>query len=56
MTTIALSNTTVSSRVLPVVAAAIVGMALLFVGTISQAAVLHDASHDTRHAVVAPCH
>lgn len=56
MTTIALSNSAVSARLLPVLTAGLMGAALLFVGTISQASVLHNAAHDTRHAVVAPCH
>jgi len=56
MTTIALTQSAVSARILPIAAATFVGLALLFIGTISQAAILHDASHDTRHALVAPCH
>ena len=37
-------------------AALLAGFALLFVAGISQAAVLHDAAHDQRHAVAFPCH
>lgn len=32
------------------------GAALLFVAGYAQATVLHDAAHDTRHAMAFPCH
>ena len=39
-----------------IVTAFIFGAALLFVGGISQASILHDAAHDQRHAMAFPCH
>ena len=36
--------------------ALLAGAALLFAAGISQAAVLHDAAHDQRHAIAFPCH
>ncbi len=32
------------------------GAGLLFAAGIAQATVLHDAAHDTRHAMAFPCH
>ncbi|HBZ44775.1 MAG TPA: cobalt transporter subunit cbtB-like protein [Maritimibacter sp.] len=32
------------------------GAALLFAAGFAQATVLHDAAHDTRHAMAFPCH
>jgi len=32
------------------------GAALLFLSGYAQATVLHDAAHDTRHAMAFPCH
>ena len=32
------------------------GMTVLFIAGFANSAVLHDAAHDTRHAVGFPCH
>lgn len=40
----------------PVVLALIIGLALMFVGGMSRATVLHDAAHDARHSLAFPCH
>lgn len=32
------------------------GVTLLFAAGFAQATVLHDAAHDTRHAMAFPCH
>lgn len=40
----------------PVALALVIGMALVFVGGISGATVLHDAGHDARHSLAFPCH
>lgn len=40
----------------PVMLALAVGIALIFVGGMSGATVLHDVAHDARHALAFPCH
>ena len=37
-------------------AAALLGLALVWAAGFANAAVLHDAAHDQRHAVGFPCH
>jgi cobalt transporter subunit CbtB len=58
MTTKTLTSTSsgAATGLLPIVAALILGLGLIFVAGLSQAAVLHDAAHDTRHAIAFPCH
>ncbi len=56
MTTQTLSQTKAGTSVLPIIGAAALGLFLIFVAGVSQAAALHDAAHDTRHALVFPCH
>ena len=41
---------------LPALAAALLGLSLVFFAGLSQAAILHDTAHDTRHAIAFPCH
>jgi cobalt transporter subunit CbtB len=36
--------------------AALLGAGLIFVAGFSNAAVMHETAHDTRHAVAFPCH
>lgn len=43
-------------RALPILAAMMLGLGLLFVSGYAQATVLHDAAHDQRHAMAFPCH
>ncbi|WP_380054810.1 CbtB domain-containing protein [Falsihalocynthiibacter sp. SS001] len=40
----------------PILAAAVAGVMLLGLAGFAQASVLHDAAHDTRHAIAFPCH
>ena len=35
---------------------ALIGVTLLFTAGFVQAEVMHDAAHDTRHAISFPCH
>lgn len=44
------------SSTVGIVSALVVGTLLLFAAGVSQAAILHDAAHDQRHAVAFPCH
>jgi cobalt transporter subunit CbtB len=50
--TITVSN----SKVLPMIFAMALGVALLGLSGMAQATVLHDAAHDQRHAMAFPCH
>ena len=45
-----------NSRVIAPIAAVTLGMFILFVAGLAQPNVLHNAAHDTRHAVAFPCH
>ena len=40
----------------PILAAALLGMALVFTAGFVHSAAMHDAAHDTRHSVGFPCH
>lgn len=44
------------SLIMSALFAAVLGSALLFVAGHLQAATLHDAAHDVRHATGFPCH
>ena len=44
------------SELAPILAAAAVGLGLLFAAGFAHSAVLHDVAHDTRHATGFPCH
>jgi cobalt transporter subunit CbtB len=46
----------VSSDVVAIAFAALMGVGLLFVGGFVQASALHDVAHDQRHAIAFPCH
>ena len=35
---------------------AFIGAALLFTAAFAQPEAMHDAAHDTRHAIAFPCH
>lgn len=50
--TIALS----APRILPLVFASVLGLALLTISGMAQSSALHDAAHDQRHAMAFPCH
>lgn len=44
------------SKLLPIIAAAIIGLGVVFAVGHVQASTLHDAAHDVRHATGFPCH
>ncbi len=44
------------SRYLPVLFAGVLGLAVIILAGHVQAAALHDAAHDVRHATGFPCH
>lgn len=50
------TQTQASTGIMPVIAVALMGLAILFVAGHAQSAVLHDAAHDVRHATGFPCH
>ena len=52
----ALDQTLSSARFMPALAAAIIGIGLLFAAGFANSQVLHNAAHDTRHAASFPCH
>ena len=45
-----------TSRVAPAVAALILGLGLVFAAGFAWPSYLHNATHDTRHALGLPCH
>lgn len=44
------------ARFIPAVFAAVLGLAMITITGHVQAAALHDAAHDVRHATGFPCH
>ena len=59
MTQISSTHTTAAaspSRVAPALAALILGLALVLVAGFAWPSQLHNATHDTRHALGLPCH
>jgi cobalt transporter subunit CbtB len=54
--TTARTQTQSALRYLPVVFAASLGLAVITLAGHVQAAALHDAAHDVRHATGFPCH
>ncbi len=52
----ATTNAASSSRIAGGVAAALLGVFLLFGVGLANADALHNAAHDTRHAFTFPCH
>ena len=51
-----LSTPAVSARFVPAVAALLLGLALFLSAGFAGATVLHNSTHDTRHALGLPCH
>lgn len=45
-----------SSKTATVLAAALLGALFVYVVGFLPAQAMHDAAHDTRHAITAPCH
>ena len=54
--TLPASDTRQASAMLAILGAAAIGLAIIVVAGHVQAATLHDAAHDTRHATGFPCH
>ncbi len=52
-TTLDLSS---QDRMITVIIAALLGTFMVFGVAIAQPTVLHNAAHDTRHAMTFPCH
>ena len=44
------------SIILPIISAALIGLAIIIIAGHVQADALHDAAHDVRHAAGFPCH
>ena len=53
---IALPQTKSASTTLSILAAGLIGLGIIAVAGHVQAATLHDAAHDVRHATGFPCH
>jgi cobalt transporter subunit CbtB len=51
--TLILSDTT---RLATAAIAGLFGLLLLYAAAFAGSGILHNAAHDTRHAIVAPCH
>lgn len=47
---------TITTKFLPVVLSVLIGAVLLFAAGFAETNMLHNAAHDSRHAVVFPCH
>ena len=45
-----------TKRLAPALAAAMLGMAILFGVGLANSDTIHNAAHDTRHAAAFPCH
>ena len=43
-------------RLLPALAAAVLGAVILFGVALANSDTIHNAAHDTRHAAAFPCH
>ena len=43
-------------RLLPAIAAAMLGAVILFGVALANSGTIHNAAHDTRHAAAFPCH
>ena len=56
MTTQTLNLAGTRSRILPILASAVIGLSVIFVVGHVQANGLHDAAHDVRHTTGFPCH
>ncbi len=56
MTTMVKSTASARSSVFAVISAAFLGLGIITLAGHVQAATLHDAAHDVRHATGFPCH
>jgi cobalt transporter subunit CbtB len=51
-----LSAAALSARIAPALAALLLGLTLFLASGFAGATVLHNSTHDTRHALGLPCH
>ena len=51
-----LEAVTDTRRLLPALAAAMLGVVILFGVALANSDTIHNAAHDTRHAAAFPCH
>ena len=51
-----LGHSGAQTGILPILGAGTIGLFLLFIAGFSEASVLHDAAHDSRHALAFACH
>lgn len=56
MTTRTLNGSQATGRSGTVLAATLLGALFIYVTGFLPVAAMHDAAHDTRHAITAPCH
>ena len=56
MTTIAKTAASARTSALAAISAAVLGLGIITLAGHVQAATLHDAAHDVRHATGFPCH
>ncbi len=56
MTTVTQTTSRVDTDVAGIVLTAFAGLVLVFLAGFAHASVLHNAAHDTRHAIAFPCH
>lgn len=54
--TVAAPATLNGSRIVPAIAAFVLGLALLATAGFAAPSAIHNATHDTRHALGLPCH
>ena len=55
-TSATLSSSAISARLVPAVGALLLGLFLFLAAGFAGPTVLHNATHDTRHALGLPCH
>ena len=55
-TTLQTTQTRPATAMMAITGAALIGLMLMVLAGHVQAATLHDAAHDTRHATGFPCH
>ena len=56
MTTLTKTGLRADSDVLPIVAAIVLGVGLLWTAGFANSAAIHGAAHDSRHSITFPCH
>lgn len=56
MTVQSIAASAVTGKTGTVLSAALLGVLFVYVAGFAPAAAMHNAAHDTRHAITAPCH